>query len=1220
MKRMRDRDPELFEKKETPGYKSYSRTCPSQYKRQPIILTDKEKDYIDSRDKETGVSSYDESIRYGSGDKKYNYICPRFWCIRDDKGKGRSLTVKQINDGECGGWNALITNPKAKKVPKGKRIVQFTDKRFHLDGVSETEHKNWSEAQKKLVYRPMYPGFQDPGKHPKNLCIPCCYLDPSTKGTSIKMGTDIPGTYENKNPKPSFSKDASGKIVMESVKGVSRKRPGPKGALKSSLNQCHQSIDGVKVQKKVDSKKLDDVPGSIFPLKTGQLGYMNIYLQKFLGFDNASICYKYNSALNSDKRLKPQQYCLTRMGIEKNKNQSFLCLLASVYKYYNKTVTSEKLKPKPESLTEFKNHFISKLSIEKFAIAQNGILPKVFSSDKKVSLEKYKTNQYLLKLNNKEFKKKIVSAYENFINYFTSDEIIDYTYIWDLVTRPINKGGVLFEAGINLLIMNSPDDDITSKINIICPTNHYSNSFFDTEKKTLMIYLKSGYFEPLIKIKRESRTTFKVFRFLDLRDLQSFSKNSDIIPLILKIKDLMIESCMAKKSLGKRSYDFERNLLINDMLQEIEKLNYTFISQIVNFNNQVIGIIVSRQTKKFYLPILPSSVILDKEFKLIQDISSYQNYEQTKMFLESTFTESNENIQCNPIKKIVDEGMIVGIITKTNQFVPVIPEQYIEDGEQEDLPVEIVSKISNYLDNDQSLLQNKEIDEERQIVVKKIELENNFYNLFRNTLKIVINYGKNKLIKNEILDLINNISISYIDKLTIIQRKLFDLLKPVIQFRIIELDTLDEYNDLVTCLQLSSANCSKQQGCFLRRENGICQIILPKRNLFSGKKNKEVYFMKITDEIIRYQKIQKYIFTPRTFLSFEHVNYQINDNEIILLEEIFLEQYLDNIELMKHNAFINTVNLYTLSNPEKAIKNIPYSNSYDLTKTDFSDVKAEEICLESNTKLLKTTNTFKSLFSLDLIETKFVTINQYKDMPMCAFSMIQTILNDHLNQDITVEQIKTVLADMYIGLDMPNNNLKIKGDIDAKNISVFSLFNHFSFKKEIAESVYGVFPDKRHDEIKKQILMENYFPSEFDLILIFHHFDVPVLLRMNALQKMYPSYFYRAYNTRKSSNYYIIVANREKSKNNTYCLLKYNDIYKIGDDIINKEEIYTKYNKEKVSFIDTNISVIEYVENNINTLEHAKELARQRDMKRKKIKKIGKKKLGKKIGKKLDKK
>ena len=128
--------------------------------------------------RETGVSSYDESIRYGSGDKKYNYICPRFWCIRDDKGKGRSLTVKQINDGECGGWDALIANPKAKKVPKGKRIVQFTDKRFHLDGVSETEHKNWSEAQKKLVYRPMYPGLSRPIKTSKKFMCSMLLLRP----------------------------------------------------------------------------------------------------------------------------------------------------------------------------------------------------------------------------------------------------------------------------------------------------------------------------------------------------------------------------------------------------------------------------------------------------------------------------------------------------------------------------------------------------------------------------------------------------------------------------------------------------------------------------------------------------------------------------------------------------------------------------------------------------------------------------------------------------------------------------------------------------------------------------------------------------------------------------------------------------------------------------------------------------------------------------------
>ena len=75
MLRLRERDPEIFLKKDSQGYKSYSRSCPFQYRKQPIILTDKEKAYIDTRDHESGIKSYDESIRYGSGEQKYNYIC-----------------------------------------------------------------------------------------------------------------------------------------------------------------------------------------------------------------------------------------------------------------------------------------------------------------------------------------------------------------------------------------------------------------------------------------------------------------------------------------------------------------------------------------------------------------------------------------------------------------------------------------------------------------------------------------------------------------------------------------------------------------------------------------------------------------------------------------------------------------------------------------------------------------------------------------------------------------------------------------------------------------------------------------------------------------------------------------------------------------------------------------------------------------------------------------
>ena len=68
-----------------------------------------------------------------------------------------------------------------------------------------------------------------------------------------------------------------------------------------------------------DDKKIDGTPILSFPLKAGHIGYMNMALQKFLGFDNKSICYNKSTGSVIDKRLKSKKYCLLRMGIEKNK-------------------------------------------------------------------------------------------------------------------------------------------------------------------------------------------------------------------------------------------------------------------------------------------------------------------------------------------------------------------------------------------------------------------------------------------------------------------------------------------------------------------------------------------------------------------------------------------------------------------------------------------------------------------------------------------------------------------------------------------------------------------------------------------------------------------------------------------------------------------------------------------------------------------------------------
>ena len=47
------------------------------------------------------------------------------------------------------------------------------------------------------------------------------------------------------------------------------------------------------------------------------------------------------------------------------------------------------------------------------------------------------------------------------------------------------------------------------------------------------------------------------------------------------------------------------------------------------------------------------------------------------------------------------------------------------------------------------------------------------------------------------------------------------------------------------------------------------------------------------------KEIRKYIFTPSAFLSFQRINFKINEDEIVVLEEILLEQYLKDIKLLK---------------------------------------------------------------------------------------------------------------------------------------------------------------------------------------------------------------------------------------------------------------------------------------------------------------------------------
>lgn len=84
--------------------------------------------------------------------------------------------------------------------------------------------------------------------------------------------------------------------------------------------------------------------------------------------------------------------------------------------------------------------------------------------------------------------------------------------------------------------------------------------------------------------------------------------------------------------------------------------------------------------------------------------------------------------------KIVEKSVVIGIITETNQFIPVHPEPNndlaISEGKDHDglLIIDNNTGIDNYLKTDYDIMTTDKIDYDREEAVNNIRLESQLYN------------------------------------------------------------------------------------------------------------------------------------------------------------------------------------------------------------------------------------------------------------------------------------------------------------------------------------------------------------------------------------------------------------------------------------------------------------------------------------------------------------
>jgi hypothetical protein len=1006
-KRIQERDPAIHLNEDVGKFNAYSRSCPWNVRRQPVILTSEEKARIDREHPD----SYSHSITYGSDpNKQYHYICPRYWSLKHNT----SLTEDEVKSGKFG----AIIPQKAKKIPAGANIFEFTDDKYHKD-----ENGN---------YKQHYPGFLGKDKHPKGLCVPCCFANWDKPSQTMRRNECQAKQFESVQIKESTASAAEGTATTVTTAATAAEGTG---ATTTTAAATAAVSEPVKINEMKDDRILSS---DKFPLENNRWGYLPIQVQKFLFSDsrNCQVSLKNTS-------LKKDTPCLLRRGVETNERQSFVSVIAYFYKesigssisaYLNapiqsanppkiqesiaSMITEESMKPAataasalkdriaktiaeniqqqsllisrklnakgndpsrsmenpgsakedtgyhsedeaPVAMTprpyssgvtsgvtsamvptirEMRNIIIQSLTIDNFMTFNNGTLTDVFYNPNNEVREIDLVNKYDgagLRGLNKETFARVCNAYENFIAYLDDDtSVIDHTYLWDIVCRPNER---LFKSGNNIILIHIPDDDITNNVQVICPTNAYSGEVFDTNRKTIIIMKRDTYYEPIYLFESKSNGKFSVLGRFALKSKTLMPK---IRHAIENIRDIYFAYCRLHAS-QPREYKYKMNMPAEVIAKLVKDAGFNILAQVLNFNGKVIGLQISQTlsiTKLNPTAVVKKS-IAQKEIKgviptavsarlsasdiptvLMNDDETLwtMSYRETVDFFETVARQikktTKKDLYCRVKVKVVEDGLIVGVITETNQFIQVNIDKDPQLNQDDGIPT---ITESNHLiaDKEVALAGSTEAsrDKTRERYIRNIRLETNFYNVFRNTARNVLNRPENKAKKDDIEKLIASPFVLYQNKLSQIIAHLKQMLAKYVAFIRYSKTTLKMVGEISGCITNDDDTCGKKSYC-LKETGGFCKLLIPQRNLMYPDIDNEVaYFGKVADEMIRYERVKLFMFEPTKYISFQDIKYNLQEDEIILLESFITQEYFENMEPADENPYVFQTNFYTVA-------------------------------------------------------------------------------------------------------------------------------------------------------------------------------------------------------------------------------------------------------------------------------------------------------------------
>lgn len=628
----------------------------------------------------------------------------------------------------------------------------------------------------------------------------------------------------------------------------------------------------------VDAKK--------YPLQKDRWGYIPPPLQAVIQ-ENVQQCVK------KVDNEKDGVVCLMRHGIVNDKNQSFIHCIYDVL-YYGKEKSPKTLK----------SHILSFMTVDLFRQYHNGNLVDVFQDlSIDVNLQAYSSTnvvRHAKTIQEKKYAKKVISAFQKFREFLSDDTVlIDHTYLWDIVTTP-NKQ--LFSNGINLIIFQISNSDITNNVELLCPSNPYLLHKYNPSRPSVILVKQDNYYEPIYahtKIDNTKKIT-KLFKESD----PMIPKSAKYI--LSKLVTPFFNTVCRPLSTIPETYNVREAIPLAELKERFDKYSYKIHLQVMNFNNKIIGVVAEEEiaNRIGYVPCFPSGMLPDIPVATMTTESLWKPFSETVQFLRTLSKTSGNKIPCNPVFLVVEDEMVVGILTESNQFVqlsaPILPQ---------DIPINMqLPRLVNHnytvhpklgapvVQTDADIMTSSKTDVSREKYVKKIRFETKFYESFKTTVRSLLNNFSNIKLREKIESIMYDRWVLYHTKL----KKIESLIRELVQNHVKFIGKDDYYltiDEVSSCISNSLEQCKEANMCVMS-DAGHCVLILPKRNLVTNHTNEPIYMARLADELIRYRPVQKYMFQPQIYVTYRQPKYDIHDDEIVLSEHVIADYFTDLVPVL----------------------------------------------------------------------------------------------------------------------------------------------------------------------------------------------------------------------------------------------------------------------------------------------------------------------------------